>query len=89
MADFPMIKHQFDTVHKTYVTVFQPYHVRLYVGGHLREFDVELVDTQNLVPESQKSLAVLGKMHGFDKLDPGKRDNGEPYIEQYQSAVAG
>jgi hypothetical protein len=83
MADFGAIKSQFDGVQKTYVTMEKRYEARITVGKRSRAFQVTLVDTQLLVPGSSQSLAALGKMYGFEKLDPGRAETraGEPYIE--------
>ena len=52
MADFAMIKRQFDGVQKTYVTLSKSYPAHVNVAGHIRKFEVSLVDTQLLVPGS-------------------------------------
>jgi hypothetical protein len=81
MADFPKIKSKFDAIHKSYASLIGPYHASVNIGKHKREFDVWLVDTQELVPATQKGLAALGKMHGFEKLDPGVAPDGTGYVQ--------
>jgi hypothetical protein len=78
MADFSVIKRQFDGVQKTYVTLGTPYMARVNVSGHRREFRVSLFDTQLLVPGSSKSLAALGDLYKFQKFDPGYRFLARP-----------
>ena len=75
MADFAEIKGEFDGVQKTYATFRETYKAAVVTGKRKRAFDVRLVDTQLLVPGSSKGLAALGKMYGFDKLDPGRSEN--------------
>jgi hypothetical protein len=83
MADFAEIKSEFDGVQKTYVTMERRYEARTVAAKHSRTFQVTLVDTQLLVPGSSQSLAALGGMYGFEKLDPGRAETkgSEPYIE--------
>jgi hypothetical protein len=90
MADFGAIKSEFDGVQKTYVTMKRRYKARTTFGKRSRTFDVTLVDTQLLVPGSSQSLATLGKMYGFEKLDPGRAETraGEPYIEHMDWLLA-
>ena len=96
MADFAVIKSRFDGVQKTYVTLSIPYIARVNVAGHPREFHVSLIDTQLLVPGSSKSLAALGDLYRFPKLDPGSKEarSGDgtieriPYIERMDLLLA-
>jgi hypothetical protein len=96
MADFAVIKRQFDGVQKTYVTLGKAYPAHVNVGGHIRRFVVSLVDTQLLVPGSARSLAALGDLYQFPKLDPGSKDivseDGTieriPYIERMDLLLA-
>ena len=90
MADFAEIKHEFDGVQKTYVTMERRYEARTVVAKHSRTFDVTLLDTQLLVPGASQSLAALGKMYGFEKLDPGRAETrgGAPYIEHMDWLLA-
>jgi hypothetical protein len=96
MADFPVIKRQFDGVRKTYVTLGAAYKAQVNVGGHSRGFCVSLVDTLLLVPGSAKSLGALGDLYGFPKLDPGSKEvvragvtiECTPYIERMDLLLA-
>jgi hypothetical protein len=96
MADFAVIKRQFDGVQKTYVTLGAVYRAQVNVGGHSRGFCVSLVDTQLLVPGSAKSLATLGDLYQFPKLDPGSKEVASadgtieriPYIERMDWLLA-
>ncbi len=91
MADFAVIKRQFDGVQKTYVTLDKPYKANVNVAGHAREFRVSLIDTQLLVPGSSKSLAALGDLYAFPKRDPGHKNvDGVdvPYIEHMDWLLA-
>jgi hypothetical protein len=72
MADFAEIKREFDGVQKTYVTMEKRYEARTTAGKHSRRFTVTLLDTQLLAPGTSKGLGALGKMYGFEKLDPGR-----------------
>jgi hypothetical protein len=78
MADFAIIKRQFDAVQNTYVTLGKPYKAQDSVYGHTREFRVCLVDTLLLVPGSLKNLAALGDLYGFPKLNPGHKQITQP-----------
>jgi hypothetical protein len=71
MEDFREIKRCFDGVQRTYTTVGKPYIARVCVGGHTRVLAVVLVDTQLLAPGTSKSLAALGRLYDFPKLDVG------------------
>ena len=96
MADFAEIKRQFDGVRKTYVTLGPAYEARVSRGGHSRVFRVGLIDTQLLVPGSVKSLAALGDVYQFPKLDPGSKEfvsaggtiERIPYIEHMDLLLA-
>jgi hypothetical protein len=90
MADFAEIKREFDGVQKTYVTMERRYDARIVAAKHSRPFQVTLVDTQLLVPGASQSLSALGKMYGFEKLDPGRADTkrGVPYIEHMDWLLA-
>jgi hypothetical protein len=89
MVDYATIKRQFDNVRNTYVTLAKPYRVRTCIAGHVHVFNVSLIDTQLLTPGSTKSLAALGDLYQFPKLDLGHKvisivDGGTkriPYIE--------
>jgi hypothetical protein len=90
MADFDEIKGDFDGVQKTYVTMERRYEARIIAAKHSRAFQVTLVDTQLLVPGASHSLAALGKMYDFDKLNPGRAETreGAPYIEHMDWLLA-
>jgi hypothetical protein len=90
MADFAEIKGEFDGVQKTYVTLKRRYKARTTFGKRCRTFEVTLLDTQLLVPGASQSLAALGRMYGFEKLDPGRAATraGEPYIEHMDWLLA-
>ena len=96
MADYAVIKRHFDAVQNTYVTLGSAYQARVNVGGHSRAFRVSLIDTRLLVPGSTKSLAALGDLYQFPKLNPGSRDvvkpDGSieriPYIERMDLLLA-
>jgi hypothetical protein len=89
-GDFSKIKRQFDCVQKTYVTLEKPYRAKVTIAKHLRAFDVFLLDTRLLAPGSSKSLAALGDLYQFNKIDLGYRSivdsnkvaNDVPYIER-------
>jgi hypothetical protein len=74
MADFERIKGKFDGVQKTYVTLGDPYLAQDNVAGHIRAFQVSLVDTLLLVPGSAKGLGAVGALYKFSKLDPGSKE---------------
>ena len=96
MADFARIKGKFDGVQKTYVTLGDAFLAQVNVGGHIRAFQVSLVDTLLLVPGSAKSLSAVGDLYEFSKLDPGSKEvvrsdgNTEriPYIERMDLLLA-
>jgi hypothetical protein len=87
MADFRAIKRQFDNVQNTYVSVEDSYRARAYIQGKSRTFSVTLIDTMLLMPGSAKSLAALGDLYRFQKLEPGAR-NGIPYIDRMDRLLA-
>src|SRR4029078_1555545 len=68
----------FDSVQNTYVTLRKPYKAHVNASGHPRQFDVFLIDTQLLVPGSSKSLATLGDLYSFPKLELGSKETREP-----------
>src|SRR5437868_12962442 len=78
--DFSTIKDKFDSVDRSFTTIYKPYQAHVSVGKHARKFSIYLVDTRNLVPATARSVDQLGRMHGFEKLDPGKQPDGVPYI---------
>jgi hypothetical protein len=88
MVDYASIKRQFDNVQNTYLTLGKPYTARTVIQKHLREFQVYLFDTRLLAPGSAKSLAAIGNLYGFHKLDPGYATTPDatsepvPYIER-------
>ena len=90
MADFAVIKRLFDGVQKTYATVGELCQAQVNVSGHMRELHVLLIDTQLLVPGSSKSLAALGDLYSFQKLDPGYRFMGraDGTIERFPTSSA-
>ena len=88
MADYAAIKRQFDGVQKTYVTIEKAYQAAVNVGGHLRRFRVRLADTMVLVPGTQKSLAALGDLYQFPKIDIGSSPAGESYIGHMDQLLA-
>lgn len=81
MEDFDAIKRSFDGVQKTY-TVVKPYFARARLNGHSRCFTIVLVDTRLLAPGTSKSLAALGQLYNFRKLDVGD------YIEKMDRLLA-
>jgi hypothetical protein len=88
MSDYEKIKVEFDGVQKTYVTMEKRYEARTTFGKRSRTFGVTLLDTQLLVPGASQSLAALGRMYGFEKLDPGLAPSGAPYIEHMDRLLA-
>ncbi|MCZ6576635.1 MAG: hypothetical protein O6950_09365 [Gammaproteobacteria bacterium] len=86
--DFPTFKSQIDNVQKTYATTTKPFTASCTSNKRLRRFSVTMIDTQLLVPGSSKPLAALGKLHGYEKLDPGEkviedRSGGSPRTIKY------
>jgi hypothetical protein len=78
MADFARIKGEVDVIQKTYATLGEAYLPQINVSGHIRAFRVSLVDTMLLAPGSAKSLAALGDLYDFPKLDPGLKEVVRP-----------
>jgi hypothetical protein len=69
MADFASIKRRFDGVHNTYLTLGKHYKACMVIQKHVRAFQVYLVDTRLLAPGSSKSLAAIGELYGFNKIE--------------------
>jgi hypothetical protein len=90
MADLARIKGRFDGVQKTYVSLGDAYSAQVHVAAHIRAFQVSLVDTLLLVPGSAKSLAALGDLYEFPKLDPGSKEVVRPdgTIERIRTSSA-
>jgi hypothetical protein len=73
MADYAVIKNQFNAVNKTYVSFSSdPYKASFtQKDRHLRKFNVRLMDTMLLSPGQNKTLDALGERYGLKKFDTG------------------
>jgi hypothetical protein len=87
MADYAVIKNQFNAVNKTYVSFStQPYEASFtQKDRHVRRFKVRLMDTMLLSPGVNKSLDALSERYRLPKLDTGSTEiDGKkvPYKER-------
>jgi len=71
MADYAVIKDEFDAIQKTYVS-FKPFLATFaQKNRHVRKFKVRLMDTMLLSPGGHSNLETLGRLYGFPKLETG------------------
>jgi hypothetical protein len=85
--DFNTIKSAFDSVRGTYITMAAPYEVNTLIDKETQTFvDIELIlnDTMLLAPPGHQSLASLGRVIDFPKIevDQGFKERMDLLLKQ-------